>query len=328
MAVTVDTGSHYRILQFADPATAGTWDAYGNKQFVSKPACAMRDNGVYRGTAGAGFVIAGKASDGTIYTAAGTMAPVSYPQSNGGANEVFTAVGSDKYTTGGSPALGGGNEQVGTGSMIALVVMGTDSQTIYAYARPLPYLSHAWSSRVQGPKLPTGWSAVGAPAIVELPITFAIVVHAHNSQTNKEGFFYTYIAANTSPPVFSNAIGSPSSSWAQLPLSLQAGQTVNDDPALTSDSTYGLTLWFRSGSQIVETAAATVPTLGTNPPLAIKPADGVSFASAPAATAGVTFEEGQYVVLARRSPDSTGASHLWFITDTVIPNTPNTHFGP
>jgi hypothetical protein len=323
LAISVDTGGHYRTLQFNEINNAGAWGSYGQKTFVTKPTCGLRENVTVSGQTRTGFVVAGKASDGRIYASAGTMANVGVPQQNPTANDVFTAIGNDVYSTGGNPALAGGNPAVGTGTAVALVAMGTDLRTIYGYSRLLPYPSHGWSARVHGPALPSGWTAVGAPAIVELPITFAIVVHAHNATLHKEAFYYTYFSTNSSPPAFSNAIGSPGATWTQLPLALQAGQTISDDPALTTDDTYGMTLWFRSGSQILQTASGSLPSLGTNPAIAIKPADGISFGSAPAAWAGNTYEEGIYVAVAR---DGASTGHLQFITDTI--STPGAFLGP
>jgi hypothetical protein len=325
LAISVDTGGHYRTLQFNEASTAGAWGSYGQKTFVTKPTCGLREDVTVSGQTRTGFVVAGKASDGKIYASAGTLANVTVPQQNPTANDTFTAIGNDVYSTGGNPALAGGNPAVGTGNAVALVTMGTDLQTIYGYSRLLPYPSHGWSARVQGPKLPSGWTSVGAPAIVQFPITFAIVVHAHNATLRKEAFFYTYFVAASSPPSFSNAIGSPGGTWAQLPLVLQAGQTINDDPSLTSDNTYGVTLWFRSNSQILQTASGSLPTVGSNPAIAIKPIDGVSFGSAPSAWAGNTYEEGIYVAIARDG-SPTGTGHLQFITDTI--STPGAFLGP
>jgi hypothetical protein len=108
-----------------------------------------------------------------------------------------------------------------------------------------------------------------------------------------------------------------------LSLKLQAGQTINDVPAITTDSTYGMTLWFRSGTQIVETAAPSLSATWPNPPVAIKPGNNLVFASAPAVTAGVTLDEGQYVIVARQSNPSV----LEYITDSNNPSTQPSHFG-
>jgi hypothetical protein len=323
LAISVDTGGHYRTLQFNEVSTAGSWGSYGQKTFASKPTAGLREDVTVSGQTRTGFVVAGKGTDNKIYASAGTLANAGVPQQNPTANDTFTAVSNDVYATGGNPGLAGGNPVVGTGNAVALVTMGTDLQTIYGFTRLLPYTTHAWSARVQGPKLPTGWTSVGAPAIVELPVTFAIVVHAHNATLHKEAFYYTYLTANSTPPGFSNAIGSPGGVWTQLPLQLQAGQTISDDPALTDDNTYGLTLWFRSNSQILQTASGSLPTLGSNPAMPVKPADGVSFGGAPSAWAGVTYEEGIYVAIAR---DGSSTGHTQFITDTI--GTPGAFLGP
>ncbi len=320
LAVTADTGGHYHILQFDAPGVAPSWASYGNRQFVAKPSCGQREDVVNSSgqTVGA-FVIAGKSTDNKIYTSAGVMGAPG-PGNQGAPSEPFAAISSDTYSGGGNPTLAGSTHDR-TVSAMALVVVDSN-QVIWGYSRQLPYLSHSWSARVQGPKLPTGWAAVGAPAMVQLGLNYGIVVHAHNAGSHRDAFFYTYFFAVQWPPAFSAAIpGSGPATWTQWAIPLQAGQTISDDPALTADSTNGLTLWWRSNSQILETAAPNLQPPGSTPPIlpaiAVKPGNTISFGSAPAALAGYTFDEGMYVVVARDSTGSpAGTGYSWFITDT------------
>jgi hypothetical protein len=50
-------------------------------------------------------------------------------------------------------------------NMIIVVGRGRLDNQIYAYRRMLPYESGSWSSSVPAPPLPSGWSALGSPAI-------------------------------------------------------------------------------------------------------------------------------------------------------------------
>ena len=236
-----------------------------------------------------GFVVAGKgSSDNKIYASPGIMAPAEEFQENPTPAGPFTAVSNTAYSVGGAPALASGG--FGTNSVV-MVFMGDDNRTIYGHVRPIPYLQNSWTSRITGPQLPSGWTAVGAPAIARLPVTFQIVVHARNA-FQQHRLFETHFFGDGQ--YFSNNIGSPSPSWVQLP----SMGTIDGDPALTYSDTHGLTVYFRRGTQIMQTGGFP---LVSNPVLAVKPNEGIQFASSPAAIANWAFESqnGTHTVIAR-----------------------------
>lgn len=281
--------SRYRTL-LTHYVPSQSWGFYGNKQFSSKPTCAMRENGA---DGQGGFVVAGKGTDNKIYASPGLIPAIADPQPSPqpvvGPPGYFTAVSNTTYTTGGSPALASGS------SKMVMVFMG-DDRRIYAHVRGLPYLSNSWSSRISGPQLPAGWTPIGAPAIARAAITFQIVVHARNGQQDRLFEVHFYDGHNH----FSNGIGSPTSNFVMLP---NMGR-IDDDPALTIHDVHGPTVYFRrynpntGFATIMQTTG--VP-LGSNPVFAVKPNDNVNYASGPAAIANWAIESqnGRHTVLAR-----------------------------
>lgn len=293
LTVSVDTGGRYRTLQWHAGGHAPSWSLYGNRTFSSKPACALRENVT---ATRAGFVLAGKATDNKIYTSAGTMAAATSSQQNVTANEMWTSVSDEEYPAGGSPALGFTLGGFG-GDGVVLTFMGDDARTVYAHSRHVPYLSNDWSPIITGPVLPSGWTAVGAPAVHALPVTFRIMVHAQSGSTHR--LFETYFFLDDGDGYFSTAFASTPAVWTQRPsLGL-----IEDDPAITFAPGFGTTVYFRRGSEIRQTTESA----SFHTPLAVKPNEAVEFASAPAATAGVPFDQGTHVVVAR-----TTANQIYF----------------
>lgn len=301
LAISVDSDSRYRTLQFHGVGGVNrgpSWGAYGTRTFTSKPACAIREsvspgsNGCpSSGGACPGFVVAGK-SDGLIYANLGTMALNAAPNPQPNPHHVgsFSAVSNTAYTNAdaGLPALASRADYA-----IALALMGDDNR-VYVHHRPLPYtgLGHYWSARVTGPQLPANWTARGAPAIVTLPWTFQIVVHAQNNGSHRLYSTHFYMTGKKAGH-FSNEIGSPSQTWTQLAVT----GDISDGPALTySNSDVGVSLYFRRGTEFMQTSG--MP-LGSYPLLPVRPAEGRQFASSPAATGGIYYDQGLHVVIGR-----------------------------
>jgi len=242
-----------------------------------------------------GFVVAGKlkssdSNNNKLFASPGLMAPAVLAE-NPTFQSGFAVVDSTRaYTTGGQPGMSSFVDESGVGAVL-LAFLGDDLRTIHGHVHNLPYNSNGWSTRISGPVLPAGWTAVGAPSVTRLPVTFQIMVHAHNNATGGDRLYETHFFTNGSTSHFSNEVGSPFPTWT---LRLNSG-TIADDPWITRHPDFGTTVYFRRGSQIMQTGEP----IGSNPVLAVRPNTGIVFASAPAATGGVAFDQGTHVVTAR-----------------------------
>lgn len=291
LTVSVDPSNRYRTLQshwFGAPE----WGWYGSRTFASKPACTLRESDA---SGRVGFVLAGKGTDNRIYASAGIMQPGGLPQENPIPAGPFAPVSQTTYTTGGAPALSTG----GFVESVVMVFMG-DDRRVYAHHRAIPYLSNSWSQRVSGPQLPAGWTPVGAPTIIRLPITQQIFVLARNGAQDRLFETHFFIPPNGSAPYFSNFSGYPVASFVMLP---SLGR-IDSEPAATFSNVHGTTLYFRryepatQTSQIMQTGGYP---LGSNPILPVRPLEGINFTGAPAAVANWAFESqnGTHTVVAR-----------------------------
>lgn len=283
LTVSVDTNNRYRTLQW-HLVKASNWGSYGSRKFASNPTCAIREDSA---PGQAGFVLAGKGTDGKLYASPGTMAPAANPQNNPTADAPWAAVSSIEYdASAGHPALANGPS--GSGDILALTFMGNDNRTIYAHSRKLPYTQNSWSSRITGPQLPSGWTAVDAPAVTRTVMTIQIVVYAVNG--SQERLFMTHFDGSG----FSGGIPGSSASWQML---ASVGD-IDSSPALTFSSQHGTTVYFRRNGQIMQTSGYP---LGSNPVLAVKPDAGLSFTGSPTATFGWQYESqgGAHIVMAR-----------------------------
>lgn len=306
LTISVDPSNRYRTLQshwFGAPQ----WGWYGSRTFVSKPACSLRESDA---EGRAGFVVAGKSTDNRIYASAGIMQPGGLPQENPIPAGPFAPVSQTTYTTGGIPALvrGGHNDSV------VMVFMG-DDRRVYAHQRAIPYLSNSWSQRITGPQLPAGWTPVGAPAIVQLPITQQIFVLARNGSQDRLFETHFFVPPEGSPR-FSNFSGYPSAKFVMLP---DLGR-IDSAPAVTASDAHGITIYFRrynpatQTSQIMQTGGYP---LGSNPVLPVRPLEGIDFTGSPAAVANWAFESqnGTHTVVARTTSNQlymgvSSADHL------------------
>lgn len=288
-AISVQASTHrYRTLQWNLATTSPSWGSFGTKAFASKAGCSFREDGDSNGNPG--FVIAGKATDGKIYAAPGTLAPGAVPQGTPVANAPFAQVGTHTYNSSATSPAGAPTLATG-GNKMVMVLLGNDARTIYAHVRAIPYVSasSSWSGRITGPVLPSGWTALGPPAMVVHPVTFYIVVSARNG--GQDRLFATHFYGPGQH--FSSGTGSPPATWQQL---AQLGPISTGGPSLTY-SPLGTTYWYRLGGEIRETTAP----VATNPLLPVAPSKGHIFASDPSASWGwgTDSQGGLYHVLAR-----------------------------
>jgi hypothetical protein len=105
---------------------------------------------------------------------------------------------------------------------------------------------------------------------------------------------------------FSNGIGSPTTSWTNL----GSPGTITDGAWITYSDDFGVTAYFRQGTEIMQTALP----LGTTPVMAVRPDTGIVFDSAPAATGGLAFDQGTNIVVAR----SATTNQLYYIESNAI----------
>lgn len=282
LTISVDTLGRYRTLQWHSVLASG-WGNYGTKSFASNPTCALREDSA---PGQAGFVLAGKGTDGKLYTSPGTMAPAGIPQSNPTPDAAWAAIDNTVYSTGGLPALA----SVPNRDTLVLTFMGTDNRTIYAHTHSLPYTDPgtSWDDRITGPQLPSGWSVLGAPAVAALPMTVQIVVYAVSG--SQERLFTTHFDGQG----FSGGVPGSSASWQML----ASVGNIDSAPSLTYSSQHGATVYFRRNNQIMQTSGYP---LGSNPVHAVKPNEGLSFAGAPAGNYGWQYESqgGAHLVVAR-----------------------------
>jgi hypothetical protein len=285
VAVSVDTSHQYRVLQFNANTRGPSWDVYDSGYtWNSKPSCAQIESTTFNGQPG--FIVVGKGSDNTLHNADGQMAPGAYPQANPEQIEIDEQISTTTYSAG-SPGVASSQDSSGNGLVVVAIV--DDRQTLYAYTKPFPVLWEYWSSAIKGPKLPLGWSAIGAPAIASEPNNkWAIVVHARNG-SSVDAIFRTVLTAPYS--------GTPSFSLSWTRLGGTITGEMDDDPALTWDSTLATeTLFIRQGNATIYQSSGNPPGAHPLDPISLSTWDWI--ASGPAAAAD-PFDMGNYAVLAR-----------------------------
>lgn len=301
LTISTDTSNRYRTLAW-HTVPAATWGSYGTKQFSSRPTITYRENDASGLT---GFVMGGKATDNTLWTSAGRYSAFANPPANPVAVEAWTQVSTTAYTVNGSPALGTNP------SAMVMIFMGDDRRTVYAHTRDLPYVGNSWSARITGPTLPSGWSVYGAPGILFQGVTFTIVVHAENATRTSDRLYAThfYAAGPSGPENFSSNIGTAPGVWTQLP----SLGIIDGDPAITYHPEHGYTIYFRRGSNLMQTSAAYFADWGDNPVLEVDDG-GVSFTESPAASAerAMATNVGKHTVVMRspEAPPVTGKLYL------------------
>jgi hypothetical protein len=297
---TVDSTNHYRVLQWHANGRGPQWDFFGpsNLTWNSRLAASLANDTLTQPT----FVVAGKArssdaNNNRILVSTGVMGASGQNPNNPTQTTGFTLLdtnASHTYATGGLPALAARHDGSGGGAMV-VTYFDDNGSTIYAHHRPLPYASNSWTGRITGPALPSGWKVVYAPTIAYSFPVFHIVVHARNNSTNQDALYETYFYSSGSSVFFSNETGSPVQGWKnQVVVPPSVG--INDDPWITVSAALGITAYFRSGTQIKETAYQSPINY-----LPVNPSAGISFASAPAGTGDYAFDMGTQVIVARTS---------------------------
>ena len=285
----------YRVFGMNRQTLAPSWTQYGNRTFGTRPACVSYDWFLPTPT----FVIAGRglssngASDRRVFTslARWNVQPFSGPEPA----TVWTAVSADTYQTNGSPGL------AFDGWKMVIALLGDDSR-LYAHQQWAPYEGNDFSPRIQGPALPTGWTAQGTPAISALfhgpAAFFQIIVRARN-MNNVNRLYTTYFSVDR----FTNWAGATPATWTQVST---GGYTVSSDPAFAWDwSIQNATLYFRSGSDIIQTSGVG-PQLGTLPisPIVEFQGNGLTLVGSPGAQGGSGVDHGRNLVVARSSTDN------------------------
>lgn len=285
VAVSVDTSNQYRVLQFNGSTIGPSWDVFDSGYtWNSKPACAQIESATFNGQPG--FMIVGKGSDNTLHNACGQMAPTGSPQGNPEQIEIDQQISTTPYPVG-SPGVASQQDSSGNGVVVVAIVDGL--QTIYAYTRTLPALWTSWSSAIKGPKLPRGWSVIGAPAVASEPSNkWGIVVHARNGSSVDAIFRTTLTADYSGGASFALA-------WSQLTGTITG--EMDDDPALTFDSTLSTeTLYIRQRGGWIFQSSGSPPGAHPLDPIFLLSWDWIG--SAPAA-ASAPYDMGNHVVLAR-----------------------------
>jgi hypothetical protein len=277
-----------------------SWGSYGTRTFGTRPACVRFREDPDGGAGGypyAEFVIAGRGAgnDRRLFTslARWTLTPSSNPEP-ATPNTVWTPVGTQTYQNNGSPAL------ATNGFDIVLVFLGDDSR-LYLHKKDNPYDANNWAPRIQGPALPSGWTAQGTPAVAFTHGTtgkYQIIVRARNSfGTNRLYQVYFYIDR------FTDWAGNPNPTFSQVNVGSNA---IDSDPAFAWDwSVPTATLYFRSGGNIIQTSGLGSE-LGTLPksPIAEFNGNGLMLTGSPGAQGGSGLDHGRNLVVARSSTDN------------------------
>jgi hypothetical protein len=176
-----DGSVNYRASEWA------TWP--GPRNFKSKPACANLDPVDVPTQRTYKIVLAGIDVADKIYTSsaqANAVADGSAPDVPSGIT-IWNKVSDRTFASGPSISVGS--------NMIIVVGRGRLDNQIYAFRRMLPYESGTWSFSVPAPPLPSGWSALGSPAVaytMDFVNQFTVMVRAQHS-TNGQAYFRAHL---------------------------------------------------------------------------------------------------------------------------------------
>lgn len=255
LIVGVDSTQHFRTLAMGQEQNfSSSWGVYAQSQgfkFGSRPACSARGTGT-------GIFIAGKvvnnsdsSKNNKLFVSAGDLPNGDPEQPAPNATGTFTVLdNTNTYTQGGNPAL------AFNGSQAVLVTLGVDR---FGFSRIFAYTAtgNTFGSRISGPRLPSGVSVSGTPAIdfQSSQGTFHIIVRSPNT------LFETYFQGSA----FTNSGGAGGTiAFVPVPLS---GPFDSDAALAYSDSTDIETLFFRRGAGILQTSDAPSfsPVLGQAP---------------------------------------------------------------
>jgi hypothetical protein len=294
LAVSVDSQGLYRTLFYDQEVEPSSWGHYGTKQFASRPACAMREQGA---SGGRGFVLVGKGKDNILYASPGSWDPNMHDgtPNNPTADSAFAAVGTTVLKNWGSPGLATN----GAVTQMALAYI-DDSGLVNVRLHALPYVGHSWANAIAAPAIGGGWTANGTPAIVWLPQTinmFQVVVRV--DQRGTFSMMMTYFDAARSR--FSGPTAGSQPSWTQLSVG------SDSDPALAYSPTLSTTtIYLRTGSQLEQTSGFG-QALGTNLVHTILSGLNATYPSGASPSAlSLPFENSNNLVITR-----TTANQLW-----------------
>lgn len=232
--VAQTTASQYQIRSFGRIANP-VWATASTRTFNSAPTCTPER---FPGTTDGRFLIAGRASlDGRIYVAQGLQGP--NPAGSGTPPNPtftipFTQINATAFTgTNGHPALATSN------SRVALVFK--NGNRVTAHRQTLPYSATNWGGAINSPLLPAGVTAAGVPAIVFASGALnKFVVTIRGTNAGVDGLYWIFFNGNTFEGTWTQAF---------TPV------TVSSDPALEYDRDFSaLTLYFRSGNNVLQTS--------------------------------------------------------------------------
>jgi len=225
-------------------STNPNWKQFGTKTFSSPPSCSMQY--AYPDTNPL-FLLAGKGTDNRIYVIEGTLPTATdLVPPNPDWTGPWAQVSSSEFSgsSNGRPALGTNNSRV--------VLTYLNNNRIYARYRNLPYGSNSWSSVVTAPQFPAGVTVTGIPAITYVRGStnrFTIMVRGTNAGAT--GLYWIYFTGTAFQ-----------GSWGQAFIP----GTISSDPAMEYDTVYNaLTLYYRSGNEVIQTSVAHPGELGSRP---------------------------------------------------------------
>jgi hypothetical protein len=241
--VAQTTASQYQIRSFGRIANP-SWAAAGTRTFNSAPTCTPER---FPGTTDPRFLIAGRASlDGKIYVAQGSQG--STPSTGVPPNPTFTVpftqINGTAFTgTNGHPAMATNNSRV--------VLAFKNGSRVTAHQQSLPYSATNWGGAINSPLFPSGVSVSGVPAITFMSgSTNKFLVMVRGTNAGVAGLYW----------IFFTGTAFEGTTWNQA---FTGGVTVSSDPALEYDRDFGaLTLYFRSGNDVLQTSVRQPGELG------------------------------------------------------------------
>lgn len=236
---TQNTDSRY-YLKSAALSLNPAWKQFGSRQFNSAPTCASQKTTDFK------FVLAGRSTDGRIYAIEGVQPPLTSPMpSNPNWTGPWAQVSGTTYSgSNGSPALGSNGSRV--------ILAFKNGSRVSVHQQLLPYSSSGWNTTpINSPNFPAGVSVSGIPAVTYISgPTNRFVVMVRGTTSSGAGLYWIYFTGTAFQ-----------GSWAQAFIP----STVSSDPALEYDPDYGaMTLYFRSGDEVIQTSVQVPAQLGIN----------------------------------------------------------------
>jgi hypothetical protein len=205
-----------------------------------------------------------------------------------------------------------GRPAISSNSSLVVLTFLTSDRRIQAYTRATPYTSNAWSSLKTGPELPAGVTADGIPAIVHMrgvssfPIQqFVILVRGTESDGTARLFGITFDG---------NSFGTWQ--WLFNPF------PVDSDPGIEyDDQSSALSVYFRSGDELLQTSVPDPGLIGLYPFYAISGVDSPVYLSAPRVVFGAGFESGFRTAIVRGHtsgvPEAQQSSSILWVEDLI-----------